>query len=143
MIVIAVLKKKEKKKGKSVNRRESLDARDMFFFLRQIERNVSCKFPIKHIISQTMNFYAIYFFGEKELRIKNQILEINQVVPLNNKIVPFSSSKQTHNFFLPCNQSYQTSEKLIKVDAYCQTLIIHCYLLPTFVLETKKKKKTP
>ena len=87
-----------------------------------------------------MNFYAIYFFGEKELRIKNQILEINQVLPLNNKIVPFSSSKQTHNFFPPCNQSYQTSEKLIKVDAYCQTLIIHCYLHPTLtlVLETKK-----
>ena len=83
-----------------------------------------------------MNFYAIYFFGDKELRIKNQILEINKVVPLNNKIVPFSSSKQTHNFFPPRNQ---TSEKLIKVDAYCQMLIIHCYLLPTLVLETEKK----
>ena len=88
-----------------------------------------------NIISLTMNFYAIYFFGEKELRIKNQILEINQVLPLNNKIVPFSSSKQTHNFFPTCNQ---TSEKLIKVDSCCQTLIIHCYLLPTLVLETKK-----
>ena len=133
MIVIAVLKKK--KKGQKCKQERKFGCSRYVFFLRHIERNVSCKFPIKHIISQTMNFYAIYFFEEKELRIKNQILEINQVVPLNNKIVPFSSSKQTHNFFPPCNQ---TSEKLIKVDAYCQTLIIHCYLLPTLVLETKK-----